>query len=156
MVNVFSYLITMFVVIFWLFRVIIAITYTMDIDFGIVPLNINMEIILLFVVLGCMIFIIKRNIFGAIIYFIGYGLYFGTDLYNGIMKIINGEASVINYASLFISFIGILIPLLTVLDIFLNQNRKGSVKDKNTDWFYTNKKYERKLDERDDRNQYKF
>ena len=57
---------------------------------------------------------------------------------------------------MFISTLGVIIPLLTLLDIALNKNRKGSVKDEKTDWFYTNKQYERKLDERADDNQYKF
>lgn len=115
-----------------------------------------MEVILLFVTLACFVFIIKRNILGAIIYFITYGLYFGTDLYNGIMKMIGEELQASEYFNMFISTLGVIIPLLTVFDILLNKNRKGSVKDEKTDWFYTNKEYERKLDERADDNQYKF
>lgn len=156
MTSLFSYLITMFAAMFWLFRLVVAATYTMSIDFGIVPLDNNMEIVLLFVALFCMIFIIKRNIIGALVYFVAYGLYFGTDLYNQVMLISNGEAGMMDYTALFISFIGVAIPFLTVMDIFLNKDRKGSVRDKKTDWFYTNKEYERKLDERADKNQYKF
>ena len=89
-------------------------------------------------------------------YFVSYGLYFGTDLYNGIVNIMNGETGVVDYASLFLSFIGVVIPFLTVMDIFLNKERKGSTRDKKTDWFYTNKDYDRKLDDRADKNQYKF
>lgn len=156
MTSLFSYLITMFAAMFWLFRLVVATTYTMSIDFGIVPLDNNMEILLLFVTLFCMIFIIKRNIIGALVYFVAYGLYFGTDLYNQVMLIINGEAGMMDYTALLISCIGVIIPFLTVMDIFLNKDRKGSVRDKKTDWFYTNKEYERKLDERADKNQYKF
>lgn len=156
MTSLFSYLITMFGGMFWLFRVIVATTYTMSIDFGIAPLDINIEVILLFVTLFCLILIIKRNIIGALIYFVSYGLYFGTDLYNGIINIINGQTGVMDYTSLLISLIGIIIPFLTVMDILFNKDRKGSTKDKKTDWFYTNKEYERNLDERADKNQYKF
>ena len=62
MTSMFSYLITMFGGIFWIFRLIIAVTYTMSIDIGIEPLNFNIEVILLFVTLFCMILIVKRNI----------------------------------------------------------------------------------------------
>ena len=62
MTSMFSYLITMFGGMFWLFRLIIAVTYTMSIDIGIEPLNFNIEVILLFVTLFCMILIVKRNI----------------------------------------------------------------------------------------------
>lgn len=156
MTSMFSYLITMFGGMFWLFRLIIAVTYTMSIDIGIEPLNFNIEVILLFVTLFCMILIVKRNIIGALVYFVAYGLYFGTDLYNGIINITNGQTGIVDYVSLFLSLIGVLIPFLTVMDIFLNKDRKGSTKDKKTDWFYTNEQYDRKLDERADKNQYKF
>ncbi len=156
MTSLFSYLITMFGGMFWLLRVVVAVTYTLGADFPIVPLNFSTEIILLFVTIVCMIFIVKRNIIGALIYFVAYGLYFGNDLYNNVTNIINGQAIGTDYLSVFVSFIGVLIPFLTVMDIFLNKNRKGSAKDKKTDWFYTNEEYTRKLDERADKNQYKF
>lgn len=156
MTSMFSYLITMFGVMFWILRVVVAITYSMEVDFPIQPLDFNVEIILLFATLVCMIFIIKRNIIGALAYFLCYGFYFGTDLYNGVVNIINGQAVGTDYFSLFISLIGIVIPFLTVMDIFLNKERKGSTKDKKTDWFYTNEEYTRKLDDRADKNQYKF
>lgn len=156
MTSMFSWLITISGGMFWIFRVIVAVTYSMSIDFPITPLNFTTEIILLFVTLICMILIVKRNIIGALIYFIGYGLYFGNDLYNGVINIINGQIGGTDYFSLFISLLGILIPFLIVMDIFLNKEGKGSTKNKKTDWFYTNEEYTRKLDERADKNQYKF
>lgn len=156
MTSLFSYLITMIGGIFWLLRLVIAITYTMSVDIGIEPINFNIEIILLFVTLFCMIFIIKRNIIGALVYFVAYGWYFGQDLYNGIVNINNGQTALVDYVSLALSLVGVIIPFLTVLDIFLNKERKGSTKDAKTDWFYTNEEYTRKLDERADENQYKF
>ena len=156
MTSLFSYLITFIGGLFWLSRVIITYAYTMSKDIGIVPLDFNIEVILLFVTLICMILIIKRKIFGAIIYFIAYGLYFGTDLYNGILHILNGDTGILDYVSLFISLLGVTIPFLTMMDILLNKNRKGSTKDSKTDWFYTNEQYTRKHDERADENQYKF
>lgn len=156
MTSLFSYLITMFAGIFWLIRVVISISYTMEADIGIEPLDFNIEIILLFFTLVCMIFIVKRNIIGALMYLVSYGLYFGTDLYNGIINIMDGQTGLVDYATLFLSFIGVIIPFLTVMDIFLNKERKGSTKDEKTDWFYTNDEYNRKLDERADKNQYKF
>ena len=156
MTSLFSYLVTMFGGLFWLLRVAVTVMDSMSIDFPIVPLNFNTEVILLFLTIICMIFIVKRNIIGALAYFVGYGLYFGTDLYNGVLNIVNGQTAATDYLSIFISLIGVIIPFLTVMDIFLNKNRNGSAKDKKTDWFYTNEEYTRKLDERADKNQYKF
>ena len=156
MTSVFSYLITMIGGIFWLFRAVVAVTYTLGVEFPIVPLDFNAEIILLFITIIAMVLIMKRNIIGALVYFVAYGWYFGNDLYNNVMNIINGQPIVSDYLSVFISFVGVLIPFLTVMDIFLNKERKGSTKDKKTDWFYENEEYTRKLDERADKNQYKF
>lgn len=156
MTSLFSYLITMFGGMFWLLRVVVALTYSLEISFPIIPIDFNIEIILLFVTIVCMIFIIKRNIIGALVYFAAYGTYFGNDLYNGIMNIINGQELGTESLSIFVSLIGVVIPFLTVIDIFLNKERKGSTKDNKTDWFYNNEEYTRKLDERADKNQYKF
>ena len=155
MAGIFSYIITMMGGLFWIFRLVVSITYSMDVNFPVTPLNFNTEITLLFITIICMIFIIKRNIIGALVYFVGYGLYFGNDLYNGIVSAANGETSIFNL-SLVVSFLGILIPFLTVMDIFLNKDRTTNVKDKKTDWYYKNKDYDRNLDDRSDKNQYKF
>ena len=42
------------------------------------------------------------------------------------------------------------------MDIFFNKEGKGKDSDKKTDWFYTNEQYDREIDERADKNQYKF
>lgn len=151
MISVFSYLITMLAGIFWLFRVAVTYMYTMKIDFVIEPSNVTYEIILLFVTLILMIFIVKRKIIGALAYFILYGLYFGTELSN-ILE--NGQ--VINYPTLICSVAGIVIPVFIVIDILFNKDRKSEMKNKKTDWFYGADKFNRKYDERADKNQYKF
>ena len=74
MTSIFSYLIIMLAGLFWVGRVTISICYSLETDIGIVPVNNTIETILLFVALVCLIFIIKRNIFGALVYFISYGL----------------------------------------------------------------------------------
>ena len=113
-------------------------------------------IILLFVTIIVIVFIIKRNIIGALVYLVAYGLYFGNDLYNNVINILDGQAIGTDYLSIFVSFIGVVIPFLTLMDILLSKGRKGGTKDKKTDWFYENEEYTRKLDERADKNQYKF
>ena len=129
---------------------------SLSIDIGIQPIDFNIEVILLFVALFCMILIIKRNIIGALIYFLAYGWYFGTDIYNGIININNGNTELVDSMMLFLSFVGTVIPSCTVIDILFNKERKGSTKDEKTDWFYRNKKYNRELDERADNNQYRI
>ena len=156
MTSVFSILLILFACLFWVSRVVIAICYTLGTNIGIVPVNYTLEIILLFVSLFCLVLVIKRNIFGALVYFLAYGIYFGDDLYNKILFIQSGYVSKVNYLPLIIPILGILIPFLIVLDIFINKEGKGKETDKKTDWFYTNKDFDRKHDERADLNQYKF
>ena len=58
-----TWMIAMFIVVFWLLRIIVAVSAELNWDFaGLKPLNQQMEIILLFVVLVCLILIVKRKI----------------------------------------------------------------------------------------------
>ena len=66
----FHYLLLMLAAMFWIFRIVVAVTFNMGIEFGIEPLNFTAEIVLLFVTLFCFILIVKRNLFGALLYLI--------------------------------------------------------------------------------------
>lgn len=157
-----TWMLVMFIAMFWIFRIVVAITYELGIDFaGIKPLNQTMEITLLFVVLACMLFIIKRKMIGALIYFLVYGMYFGTNLIAGIMTLItdNLDINISNieiYLNTFIALIGIAIPIAVLFDLLSDKNRKANPKDKKTDWFYKNEQFDRQTDERLDKNNYRI
>ncbi len=154
-----TWLLVMFMVIFWILRIIVALSYEMKWDFGgLVPLNINMEIPLLFIALLCMILVVKRKIIGALLYLLSYGMYFGVDVVNNIQNILSameGSLDINAYMNLFMSFIGVILPISVMFDLLLDKNRKAHPKDKKTDWFYTNEKFDRKLDDRADKNNYR-
>ena len=57
--------------------------------------------------------------------------------------------------NLFFDAIGILIPLIALIDVLLDKIEKLNPTDKKTDWFYKNKDYDRQLDERADKNNYR-
>lgn len=151
MKNLTTYLFVIFMVMFWVFRIIVAFCYNLGIDFITIPTDLTFEIILLFLTFLSLILVIKRSILGGIIYLIGNVLYFGTSIFNAITS----EAP-INYTDLVFAALGILLPILVLFDLFLDQNRKDHPVDKKTDWFYKNKDFDRQYDERADRNQYKF
>ncbi len=161
MKNFSTWILVMFMVMFWIFRIVVAFTYELGIEFGgIEPFNQTMEIILLFVVLVCMILVVKRKTIGALIYLLAYGLYFGTNLTTGITTLIAGDLQVdISnfglYLNTFISLIGIAIPVAVLFDLLLDKNRKANPKDKKTDWFFKNEKFDRKMDDRADKNNYR-
>ena len=154
--SIYSYMLTILGVVFWIFRAIITAMYTSGANPSIQPLNSTWEIVLLFASIPCMILVIKRNIIGAALYAGVYVSYFGTALYNTL----NHVADTLNaggQVDIIMSIIGIVIPALTFIDILFNKNRKAFLGGKNdTDWYYNNKDYDRQFDERADRNQYKI
>ena len=158
MKNFSTWILVMFMVMFWILRIIVAISAQFNWDIaGMVPLNQQMEIVLLFVVLICLILVVKRKLVGGLIYLLAYGIYFGVDVANNIQTIIDAieGANVGIYINLFMSIVGIILPIAVLLDLIADKNRKNHPKDKKTDWFYTNEQFDRKLDERADKNNYR-
>lgn len=152
-----SYLITMFAGLFWIFRVVVALTMSLDVNIGFTVPNLTEEIVMLFVTLLCLVLIVRRKLLGAILYAISYGWYFGRDILNVVIQIQNGETlNASQGLNVFVAFIAVILALSTVVDIGINKNRKGTTKDKKTDWFYKNEQFDREFDERADRNNYKF
>ena len=160
MKNFSTWLLVLFMIMFWVFRVIVALMYQLHLDFGgIVPLNETIEVILAFVVLVCIILVVKRKMIGGVIYFVSYGLYFGVDVINsftGIISVTSQSATnLLNYTNAFFSIIGMVLAIAVLLDLLVDKNRKLNPKDKKTDWFYKNEEYDRKLDDRADKNNYR-
>lgn len=156
MKNVVSWLVTIFIVVFWIFRLVISYLYAMGEEVVFKPLDINTEILVLFISFFSILLIIARKKLGGILYFISYVYYFGIDAYNGIMNAINQSGSMESYASTLVSFVAIILAISALMDVFFNNDRHEGKDNKDTHWFYKNKKYERKLDERADKNQYRI
>lgn len=157
MKSLFSYLITFFAILYWIFRVVVSLMYATGKEFICEPLNANLEIILLFLTVPSIIFIIRRNLVAATLYFAMYAAYFGTILLNSLTGIAGTETgmSLDESTALLANAIGIVIPFLVFVDIFVQRSRINPT-DRNTDWFYNNPDFDRKIDERADRNQYKI
>lgn len=72
------------------------------------------------------------------------------------MIISNNESLTIGQnMQLIFSMLGIILPLAVLIDLVLDKNRKDNPKDKKTDWFYNNEEFDRKLDDRADKNNYR-
>ena len=65
MKNLSTYLVVMFMIMYWIFRVVLAVTNTVGVDLGITIPNYNMEIALLFITIVSIVLVIKRNIIGG-------------------------------------------------------------------------------------------
>ena len=157
MKNFSTWLLACFMVMYWVFRIMVALMAQLNQDFFITPFNETMEIILLFVVLVCLVLVVKRKMAGALIYLLAYGMYFGSDVVTKVTALIEdaSQLGLADYTALIISLIGIILPIAVLLDLLADKNRKAHPKDKKTDWFYKNEEYDIKLDERADKNNYR-
>ena len=156
MTSLFSYLLTFFGVAFWFFRAIVTLLYQLDREFFAQPINVTFEIIVLFATLPCILLVVKRNIVGAAAYMGIYVTYFGTTLYEAILGAQATGLNIVNSANMLCTVIGVIIPILTFLDILFNKNRSMGKDNKKGDWFYKNENFDREFDERADRNQYRI
>lgn len=151
MKSVLDFLCGILMTMFWIFRIVIAALITLEIEIPISIQYLNIEIFILFVTLLCIILVFKGKSFGGILYFIMYIGYYGYDLVN----IVNTNSISINGLSVIIDFFAIFIAVFAIFNIMINKVT-GMSKKSNTEWFYKNKDYDRKLDERADKNKYKF
>ncbi|MBR3325453.1 MAG: hypothetical protein IKG14_05360 [Clostridia bacterium] len=150
-----NWMIVTFMVMFWGFRIAVAYTAGKNIAFITTPINYIAEIVLLFITLVCIILVVKRIIWGGLIYLISYLVYFGTDLFNKIIPIMSGEQIGANVGfDIFISVIALFLAIIVVIDLATDYTKRPN--DKKTDWFFNNKDLDREVDEKADRNNYKI
>lgn len=145
------YMTLIFIIMFWVFRIIVAFAATYEMDFFIKPIDLNMEVIVIFITIISIILISRSNIIGAVIYFISNEAYFGYSIYNVIK---NGNIEFNDYISLFFTLIGVILPIISIIVTALEKTYQPTGKD--TDWFYKNKETDRKVDERADKNNYRI
>ena len=152
-----TYLLVMFMALFWILRIIITVMAQLGKDFmGIIPINETFEIILLFAFLLCAILVVKRKLIGALLYLTLHAIYFGGDITEKIGILSRGETLTMGQATdLMFSIVGIILPLAVLIDLLLDRGRKEHPVDKKTDWFYKNDQFDRKLDDRADKNNYR-
>ncbi len=149
-----NWLIVIFMFMYWVFRIIVSYMYATSRSFIATPLNFNVEIIVLFITLFCMILMIKRVKLAAIVYAGTYIMYFGVDLYNKVIPMLDAGTFDINASGdVIFSGMAVILAILAIIDILIDKV-KAPVQVQ-TDWFYENKDYDRKIDDRADRNQYR-
>ena len=159
MKSTFSWLVTSLVVIFWIFRVVVAMLATLEIDFAIIPADLNTEIILVFVAMVFIILTYKRMLLGGIGLLGIYGYYFGGE----IVRIINQGITVgfeslttAMYTDLLVAGMAMLLVFLNMFDLIFLKNRSSKADGKKVNWFYENENYDREKDDRDDNNNYRI
>ncbi len=155
MKNFSSWLIAMFAFMFWGFRLVGTVLYSIGNEFMFVPSNMTMEIALLFITFICICFMVKRKLLAAIIYLVAHFIYYGPVFLEHFIGLFNNTLPMELYMSTLFELFALALAIAAVFDVLLDKNRKAHPTDKKTDWFYTNKDYDRKLDERADKNNYR-
>ena len=158
MVSVTSWLLAFFTAIFWFFRIVLTVATQYGNDFGgFIVFNTTMEIAVIFITLACFLLVLRRNIWGGIVYLVSYCIYFGSYIFSSfIPTFISGESlDMVVIQNTFVALLGIILALCTVIDIAVQKTKAKHFTDNKTDWYFQNDKYDRKLDERADKNQYR-
>ena len=153
--NFSSWLIAMFAFMFWGFRLVGTVLYSVGNEFMFAPSNMTLEVALLFITFICICFMIKRKLLAALIYLICHLIYYGPTFVEHFMQMLNQTLPMELYMSTLFEFFAIVLAIAALFDVLLDKNRKAHPTDKKTDWFYKNKDYDRKLDERADKNNYR-
>lgn len=162
MANFSTWLLAIFMVMFWLFRAIVALCTQFSIDLlGIVAYNFNWEVIIAFVTLLCIILVVKRKLIGSLLYLMLYGVYFGEHFITNIIPLAQGQVGISTdfMMNLLVDFVAIVLALFVLLDMLVDKGRKANPTDRKTDWYFKNEKYDEELkarDQREDKNEYKF
>lgn len=162
MKNFSTWLIAIFMVMFWLLRAIVALCTQYSIDLlGLQAYNLNLEIIIAFVTIPLIILVVKRKAIGSLLYLLVYGMYFGQHLFSSMMTVIQGQSalSMDSSMNLICDLVAILLAVFTLIDMLVDKGRKTNPIDKKTDWYFKNEKYDEELnarDSREDKNHYKY
>ena len=153
-----SWLLVFFMFIFWVFRIIVALQSQYGDSFGgFIAFNFNVEVILLFLTVLSFILIVRRYLIGGILYLVSYGYYFGSYLLSNILVLLDegGSLSMTSAQNVMVATIGVFLAICVFADLLIEKARRRDPKDKKTDWFFKGTQYDRKYDERADRNQYR-
>ena len=159
MKSLLSWLISMFIGLFWIFRIVVTLSvqYGAESFGGFIVIEKTFEIAMLFVTLLCLILIIKRKALGGIIYLAGYGFYFGGYIVNTVLPVLS-KGETVEFEMLINVVVGLLavvLGLVAALDVVFEKSRAKHYSDDKTDWYFKTDKYDRKYDERADKNQYR-
>lgn len=150
-----NYLIIMLSIILFVFRLVVVFTAVIGIEFMIEPVSIPYEMILLFIMIICIILMSKNKLSGAIVLVVASIAYYGPSLLEQIKYLSSNAVSIETATQTIVSIICLVIPIFAFFIIALAKEQEKRPVDKKTDFFYKNEAYDRKFDERADKNNYR-
>ena len=126
MISVTSWLLAFFTAIFWFFRIVLTVATQYGNDFGgFIVFNTTMEIAVIFITLACFLLVLRRNIWGGIVYLVSYCIYFGSYIFSSfIPAFISGESlDMVVIQNTIVALLGIILALCTVIDIAVQKTK---------------------------------
>ena len=150
------YLIIMFMVMLLIFRFIVLTTTVLGINFPIKITNESIEIGVIFITLLCIILFTKTKLIGGILYLITAFIYYGIEFSKILPLIINGTITQDLGIQAIVLMIELVIPIFALFILIYDKKQEIDPGDKKTDFFYKGNQYDRKLDDRADKNNYRI
>lgn len=150
------YLIISFSALLFIFRLIVVITTVLGVKFSVISLNVGFELILLVLMLLSIILMVKTKLTGATIFLVGSLVYYVPDLINSFMNLSAVTSTMEGNIQLIATVVGLLIPIFAFFIILLAKKQQINPVNKKTDFFYKGDQYDRKYDERADKNNYRI
>lgn len=150
-----NYLILMFSVMLFIFRLIVVFTAVLGIEFMVQPISIPYEMILLFIMIVSIILMSKNKLSGAIILIIASVAYYGPSILQVVQQMSQTTLSQETILQLLVSVVCIIVPVFAFFIIALAKEQEKRPVDKKTDFFYKTDKYDIQYDERADKNNYR-
>ena len=145
----------MFMVMLLIFRFIVLFTTVLAIDFPVVAVNPNLEMIMIVITLVCIILFTKTKLTGGILYLVTSWMYYGMELVGILPLLMNGDISQDTAIQAVVIMIEIVIPIFAFFILLYDKKQELHPTDSKTDFFYKNDAYDRKYDDRADKNNYR-
>ena len=148
-------MIVIFMITFWVFRIVVTYCYAKGIQFMVTPLDYYAEIASLFITFICIILVFKEQKVGGILYFIIHILYYGANFIlaiEGIFSMVTSDTMTMT-VQFMVAIVGIALGVAAFINC-LSYDLKSTT-DNKTEWFF-HSKVERAKDSRDDTNQYRI
>ena len=150
------YLIIMFMVMLLIFRFIVLFTTSLAIDFPVKSYNEGMEVGVIFITLVCIILFTKTKLIGGILYLVTSFIYYGFEFFKLLPSIIAENISMDEGTQAIVLMIELVIPIFAFFILLYDKKQEIAPTDKKTDFFYKGDQYDRKYDERADKNNYRI
>lgn len=149
------YLIIMFMVMLLIFRFVVLFTTVIGIDFPITVANENFEIVMLLISLVCIILFTKTKLSGAIIYLVASFAYYGPEFIKLLPVAMDGAITMKMATQIIVLLVELVIPIFALFILIYDKKQEINPVDKKTDFFYKGDQYDRKYDDRADKNNYR-